>query len=73
MSLLGTFRKRAAVTRPSEAFTEELALAWPGFVGAAAVDGRNLRTHRAQIHGELAAMVNAVVVDEAEVEHHPGS
>ena len=53
--------------------TEELALAWPGFVGAAAVDRRNLRTHRAQIHGELAAMVNAVVVDEAEVEHHPGS
>jgi len=47
----------------------ELGLARPGFIGAPAGDRRDLGAHRAQIDRELAAMVNAVVVDEAEVEH----
>ena len=42
-------------------------------VGAAAVDGRHLRAHRAQVRRELAAVMDAVVVGEADELHAPAS
>src|ERR1700761_758804 len=40
-----------------------------GFVEAAAVNVRHLRTHRTQVCGELTAVMNRVVQHELQVEH----
>src|SRR5271169_5175311 len=61
--------KGAPRWRPQEEIQWRIALTHIRLIGAAALNGRNLGAHGAQIGGELAAVVDAVIVDEAEVEH----